>query len=40
MDFNGDLHENFFLIPIGLLFIFSGFITFLMVGVKKIICYN
>ncbi|XZH18516.1 DUF3955 domain-containing protein (plasmid) [Clostridium perfringens] len=37
VDFNGDLHENFFLIPIGLLFIFSGFITFLMVGVKKII---
>lgn len=37
IDSNGILHENFFLIPIGFLFIFSGFITFLVAGLKKII---
>ena len=36
IDESGILHENFFLLPIGFLFIFSGFITFVVVGIKKV----
>lgn len=36
MDSYGVLHENFFLLPIGFLFMFSGFITFLVIGFKRI----
>ncbi len=36
VDSYGVFHENFFLLPIGFLFIFSGFITFLVIGFKKI----
>lgn len=36
IDSYGVLHENFFLLPIGFLFIFSGFITFLVIGFKRI----
>ena len=37
IDSNGILHENFFLLPIGFISIFSGFITFIIAGVKKIL---
>ena len=33
----GVLHENFFLIPIGFLFMFSGFITFVVTGIRGFI---
>jgi len=36
IDAQGILHENFFLIPIGILFIFSSIITFCVAGVKKL----
>lgn len=36
VDSYGVFHENFFLLPIGFLFIFSGFITFLVIGFKRI----
>lgn len=37
IDAHGILHENFFLLPIGFMFVFSGFLTFCVVGVKNII---
>lgn len=37
IDANGFLHENFFLLPIGFLFLFSGVITFLVLGIRRII---
>lgn len=37
IDAQGILHENFFLIPIGFLFVFSGIITFCGTGVKSLI---
>lgn len=37
IDEQGILHENFFLLPIGFLFIFSGIITFCITGFKNII---
>ena len=37
VDAQGLLHEKFFLIPIGFLFIFSSLITFSVAGVKKLI---
>jgi transcriptional regulator with XRE-family HTH domain len=38
VDSAGLLHENFFLIPIGYLFIFCSLITYSTVGIKNIIC--
>ncbi|MGI6361517.1 MAG: DUF3955 domain-containing protein [Bacillota bacterium] len=37
IDAQGVLHENFFLIPIGFLFMFCGIITFCVTGVKSMI---
>lgn len=37
IDANGILHENFFLLPIGFLFIFCGLITFSITGIKAFI---
>lgn len=37
IDNYGILHENFFLLPMGFLFIFSGATTFLILGIRKII---
>lgn len=37
IDAQGVLHENFFLLPIGFLFMFSGLATFCIVGVKNIV---
>lgn len=37
IDEEGFLHENFFLLPIGFLFIFSSIITFLSMGIKNIV---
>lgn len=37
VDAQGILHENFFLLPIGFFFIFSGFIVFIVLGTKNII---
>lgn len=37
VDSEGFLHENFFLLPIGFLFLFSGFVTFFTIGLKEII---
>ena len=37
IDAQGLLHENFFLLPIGLLFIFSGLVTFVVTGIKNIV---
>lgn len=37
VDAQGILHENFFLLPIGFLFLFSGIATFCIVGIKNII---
>ena len=36
IDAYGILHENFFLLPIAFLFLFSGFIVFFVTGVKNI----
>ena len=36
IDANGILHENFFLLPIGFLFIFCGLLTFFITGLKAI----
>lgn len=36
-DEQGILHENFFLIPMGFLFVFSSLIVFFIVGFKKLI---
>ena len=37
VDAAGILHENFFLLPIGFLFITCGLLTFVIVGIKKIV---
>lgn len=37
IDAQGILHENFFLIPIGFLCLFSGFISFVTIGLSTII---
>ncbi|WMM23584.1 DUF3955 domain-containing protein [Tissierella sp. MB52-C2] len=37
IDAEGFLHENFFLLPIGFFFIFSGFVTFIVTGVRNIV---
>ena len=37
IDSSGILHENFFFLPIGYLFLFAGIITFLIVGFKNIV---
>lgn len=37
IDINGILHENFFLLPIGYICIFSGFISFASIGIRMII---
>lgn len=37
IDAQGILHENFFLLPVGFLFMFCGVITFCVTGVKNII---
>ncbi|WIV13640.1 DUF3955 domain-containing protein [Proteiniborus sp. MB09-C3] len=37
IDAEGFLHENFFLLPIGFFFIFSGLVTFAVTGIKDII---
>lgn len=37
IDAQGILHENFYLLPIGFAFMFSGIITFCMTGFKSII---
>ena len=37
IDAQGILHENFFLLPIGFLFVFNGIAAFCAVGVKNII---
>lgn len=35
IDAQGILHENFFLIPIGIACLFSGILTFLIVGIQR-----
>ncbi|ALR99943.1 XRE family transcriptional regulator [Enterococcus silesiacus] len=37
IDASGILHENFYLLPIGFLFIFSGLVVFLVTGIQFII---
>ena len=37
IDASGILHENFFLLPIGFLFLFAGMITFIVIGIKWMI---
>ncbi|SEA83914.1 DNA-binding transcriptional regulator, XRE-family HTH domain [Eubacterium aggregans] len=37
VDAAGVLHENFFLLPMGFLFLFSGFIIFLVTGIRNIV---
>ncbi|MEG0283984.1 MAG: DUF3955 domain-containing protein [Erysipelotrichales bacterium] len=37
IDAQGMLHENFYLLPIGFLFVFIGLILFLTIGIKEII---
>lgn len=37
IDAAGVLHENFFLLPIGFLFLFSGLTVFLTLGVKRLV---
>lgn len=37
IDAAGVLHENFFLLPIGFLFLFSGLTVFLALGVKRLV---
>ena len=37
IDGSGVLHENFFLIPVGFLFLFSGFVIFFITGIKNIL---
>lgn len=36
-DASGILHENFFLLPIGFMFLFAGMITFIVIGIKWMI---
>ena len=38
IDTQGILHENFFLLPVGFLCLFCGFITFLTIGIRNIFC--
>lgn len=37
IDEDGFLHENFFLVPIGMLFLLSGMVTFVIAGVRKLV---
>lgn len=37
IDAEGFLHENFYLLPIGFFFMFSGLITFIVTGIKNIV---
>ena len=37
IDAQGFLHENFFLLPIGFFFIFSGLVTFIVTGITSAI---
>ena len=37
IDAEGFLQENFFLLPIGFFFIFSGLVTFAVTGIKNIV---
>ncbi len=37
IDASGILHENFFMLPLGFLFIFCGLASFLLAGIKNII---
>lgn len=37
IDAEGFLHENFFLIPIGLTFVFCGIISFFTIGIRTIV---
>lgn len=37
IDAQGFLHENFYLLPIGFLFIFSGVVTFTVTGIRNIV---
>ncbi len=37
IDASGILHENFFLVPIAFLFLFAGFITFFITGIRNIL---
>lgn len=37
IDAHGVLHENFFLIPIAFFFLFGGFITFFITGIRNVI---
>ncbi len=37
VDAQGILHENFYLLPLGFLFLFSGGVVFLTLGIKKLI---
>lgn len=37
IDADGILHENFFLIPSGFLFMFGGFMTFMITGIRNIV---
>ncbi|MDD4842909.1 MAG: DUF3955 domain-containing protein [Anaerotignum sp.] len=37
LDAEGFLHENFFLLPIGFFFIFSGIVTFTVTGIRNIV---
>lgn len=38
VDASGMLHEHFFLLPCGFLSIFCGMLSFLALGVRKLIC--
>ncbi|MGL4548865.1 DUF3955 domain-containing protein, partial [Eubacterium aggregans] len=37
VDAAGVLHENFFLLPMGFVFLFSGFVVFLVTGIRNIV---
>ncbi|MDO4487240.1 MAG: DUF3955 domain-containing protein [Bacillota bacterium] len=37
IDTEGFLHENFFLIPIGSLFVFCGIVSFMSIGIRTIV---
>ncbi len=39
IDADGILHENFFLLPIGFLFIFSGLIAFMVTGIRNVVSW-
>ena len=40
VDADGFLHEYFFLLPIGFLFLFSGILTFVITGIKNLIRFS